>query len=288
MALPTKKTEPNITPERVRMLIYGPPKIGKTTFAADAPDVVFAAAEAGHDALSVFKVDIKTWDDLLEAGRELAAGKHQFKTIALDTIDNLWRLCTENVLGKLKIEHESDAGFGKAYGMIQAEFHRVLTRFSLLPYGLILISHSQEKTFETRTGEITRVVPTLPEKARKIVLGLVDVIVFVDLEVTKEGGKVVSSKRVLRTKPSQHYEAGDRSGRLPDTIDLSWNAFATAYTAPKPSGKPAAQASATPATNKSTAAASTPKTPPSQPKVSTTVTPPAQQGRQQQPTSPSK
>jgi len=31
-----------------------------------------------------------------------------------------------------------------------------------------------------------------------------------------------SIRRVIRTKPSLYYEAGDRTGRLPETIDLDF------------------------------------------------------------------
>jgi hypothetical protein len=44
---------------------------------------------------------------------------------------------------------------------------------------------------------------------------------------------------VIRTKPSLYYEAGDRTGRLPETIDLDYRKFLEAFQAaagasPKP------------------------------------------------------
>jgi len=45
---------------------------------------------------------------------------------------------------------------------------------------------------------------------------MADLILFCDLQVsTDESGKPVY-RRVMRTKPNLHYEAGDRTGRLPD------------------------------------------------------------------------
>jgi hypothetical protein len=38
-------------------------------------------------------------------------------------------------------------------------------------------------------------------------------------------------RRVIRTKPSLYYEAGDRTGRLPETIDLDFKQFLEAFTA---------------------------------------------------------
>ena len=85
-----------------------------------------------------------------------------------------------------------------------------------------------------------RVVPTLPDKARKIVLGMADMVLFCDLEVsTGESGEQLV-RRVIRTKPSLYYEAGDRTGRLPDTLDLNFKAFLSEFNATPTPAKPAA------------------------------------------------
>ena len=38
-------------------------------------------------------------------------------------------------------------------------------------------------------------------------------------------------RRVIRTKPSLYYEAGDRTGRMPETIDLDFRKFLDAFNA---------------------------------------------------------
>jgi hypothetical protein len=214
---------------------------------SEAPDALFLATEAGLNSLEAYQVPIATWDELICAYREIAAGHHEFKTIILDTVDNAYRMCTEHVCQKLKIEHESDLGYGKGYALINNEFLRVLTRLSLLPYGLFLISHAQEKETETRTGKLTRIVPTLPDKARKLVLGMVDIILFCDIDVeTGPDGKAVA-RRGRRPKPDVRYEAGDRTGRLPEVIDLDFGKFLAAYEQAQPkasAGSPAAAAEA--------------------------------------------
>jgi hypothetical protein len=205
--------------------------VHNSTWCSQAEGALFLATEAGLNNLDVYQVPIGTWDDLLAACKEIADGKHPFKTIIIDTVDNAYRMCSEHVCQKFKIEHESDLGYGKGYALINNEFYRVLNKLALLPYGLFLVSHSQEKELETRTGKLTRIVPTLPEKARKIVLGMVDIILFGDLDTSVgEDGKP-TTRRVLRTKPSLHYEAGDRTGRLPEVIDLDFKKFAEAYAA---------------------------------------------------------
>ncbi len=223
--LPTAKTKPKQSLSDLTALIYGPSKIGKTTWCSHAPEALFLATEPGLNSLDTYQIPIKTWDDFLNACAEIAEGKHSFKTIIIDTADNAYKLCAEYVCAKHKIDHESDLGYGKGYALINNEFQRVLNKLAFLPYGLFIVSHSQDKEIETRTGKYIKMVPTLPDKARKIVIGLVDIIAFCDLEATTNGDGKTVYRRVMRTKPSPFYDAGDRTGRLPEVIDLDFNTF---------------------------------------------------------------
>jgi len=228
--LPTAKTPPKAELADLSVLWYGKTKIGKSSTCAQADGALFLATEAGLNHLETYQAPIASWEEMLQACAEIAGGKHPFRTIIVDTVDQAYRLCTEYVCAKFKIDHESDLGYGKGYALVNNEFTRVLTKLSLLPYGLYLISHAQEKDVETRTGSITRIVPTLPDKARKIVLGLVDMVLYCDLEITSGPNGEQCMRRVIRTKPSLHYEAGDRTGRLPEILDLDYTTFVTAFT----------------------------------------------------------
>ena len=177
----------------------------------------------------MYQLPILSWDDLLNACAEITEGKHPFRTVIIDTIDNAYKFCTDYIVKKAKVEHESDLGYGKGYALVNNEFQRVLSKLAFLPYGLFLISHAKEIEVDTRTGKYTRIVPTLPDKARKIVLGMVDQVLFCDLEVTKAEGGAESTNRVIRTKPGLYYEAGDRTGRLPETIELDFRNFLESF-----------------------------------------------------------
>src|SRR5690606_12682156 len=107
-----------------------------------------------------------------------------------------------------------------------------LTRLASLPYGLVLISHAVDKRIETRTGEYTKTQPSLPDRARHVVLGLVDMILYCDTVPKKDGNGNVTVERVIRTKPHPTYEAGDRTGRLPETLPLDYAAFARCFAKP--------------------------------------------------------
>jgi hypothetical protein len=229
--LPTAKTQAKPALADMTVLVYGQTKIGKSTFCSQADGALFLATEPGLNALEVFQVPIQSWDDLLNACAEVTEGKHPFKTVIIDTIDNAYKFCTDYIVKKFKIEHESDLGYGKGYALVNNEFQRVLTKLAFLPYGLFLVSHAKEIEIETRTGKYTRIVPTLPDKARKIVLGMVDIVLYCDLDVSAGADGEPIIRRVIRTKPSLYYEAGDRTGRLPETIDLDYGKFLEAFQA---------------------------------------------------------
>jgi hypothetical protein len=97
---------------------------------------------------------------------------------------------------------------------------------------------------DSRTGKYMRVVPTLPDKARKIVLGMADMVLFCDLEVSNGENGEQRVRRVIRTKPSLYYEAGDRTGRLPEILDLDFKAFLTEFSGTSTPVKPAASSKA--------------------------------------------
>ena len=254
--LPMTRSIPKQNLSEYTIFAYGQVKVGKTTWASGFPNGLFLASESGHNSLSVFKVDIDSWDKFLDVCRELASGDHPFENVILDTIDNFYEMCRQYICTKNKVSHESEMSYGRGYALVMSEFQRVMTRLSMLPMGLVMISHSNVLELQTRTGVRHKIVPSLKEKPRQLVLGLSDIIAFCDLEtITGEDGKP-TYRRVIRTKPSPNYEAGDRTGKLPDPLPLDFNAFKTAFekavgqaadkpaetkTNPDPNSKPKAQ-----------------------------------------------
>ncbi len=240
VALPTERSKPTADLSQQTVLVYGPPKIGKSSFASRFPDALFFECEPGLNQLEVFKVPTYSWEDFLAACKLVASGEHRFKTVVVDTIDNAFKYCADHVCGKHSIEYEGDMPHGKGWALVKNEWHRVLTRLASLPYGLVLISHAQDKTVETRTGEYTKTQPSLPDRARNVVLGLVDMILYCDAVTRKDAAGNLSVERVIRTKPHPTYEAGDRTGRLPEVLPLDFEAFYRAFNSAAPQATPAA------------------------------------------------
>jgi hypothetical protein len=229
MMLPTVKQQPKRTLTEFTMLLYGPSKIGKTRFCSSIPNALFIATEQGHNHVEAFVRPVNCWDDFLLVCAELAKKEHPFTSVLIDTTSNLVGMCTDHVLAKYKVSHESDLPYGKGHALVRNEFTRVINKLAMLGLGTVFICHAIEREYETQTGKRIRIVPDLPEKIRQFVVGLCDFVAYANVESSVDSQGHRSVHRVLHTKPSAEYDAGDRTGKLPETLPLDYDSFVKAF-----------------------------------------------------------
>ncbi|MFC1745778.1 ATP-binding protein [Candidatus Riflebacteria bacterium] len=228
--LPTEKSPVVRAIEKQVFTVYGPIKIGKSTFCSQMEDPLFLATEPGLNALNVFQHNIPSWSEFLKVCLELTKdkSKERFQNIIIDTIDNLYAFCREDVLGKAGVDHESDLGYGKGWSLVNTEFERVIKKLCLLGYGVVFISHSKEKEMDSRIGKYAKTVPSLSNSAAQAIMGLSDlVLLFISEPVKDKKGDMIETS-VIKTRPSKFYDAGSR-WPLPDDIPLNYSAFKEAY-----------------------------------------------------------
>ncbi len=228
MPLPTVKSSKESNYLKKIYLWYGAPKVGKTTIAAgfgddDKNKVLFFATEPGHKFQEIYSyqvTDKKTgelvlpskWEHWVACCKELATTKHDFKCVAIDTLDNLYKWCSIYTLKRLGITHESELGFGKGYHAVRDEFFIPLNYLTQNGYGLIFISHEDTQERQRGPRKIAYTDTTLPGTCRKLVHGITDYIFYFGMDF--EG------KRWIRTKGSETVNAGDRSGILPEKLPM--------------------------------------------------------------------
>ena len=222
--LPIVKSEINVKLSDQVILVYGRPKIGKSTFCSYFDEALFIATEPGLNHLEVFKVPVNSWEKFLEVCREIAEGHHPFKTIIIDTIDNLVGFCNDYICRKNDIGHISEMPMGKGWAMSTAEFTRVISKLSMLGIGPVMVAHVKQEEIETKTKKYNRWTINVGGKSQDAILAMPDIILFMDSEV--EGG---AERGVIRTKPSMYFEAGDKSRRLPEVISFPLDNPKVAY-----------------------------------------------------------
>ena len=103
--------------------------------------------------------------------------------------------------------------------MVSKEFDDNLRSIVQMDYGLVMISHSIDKTFTDEQGkEFNRIVPTLDRRAKNIVSRMVDIYGYARGVTEADGTNV--TKLFLRGTP--RFEAGSRFKYTPDYIDFSY------------------------------------------------------------------
>ena len=221
--LPTTRTSRETDYLKFIYLIFGIPKIGKSTILSKMGKVLVFATEPGHKSLEIFKYEVQNkktgklesptrWIDFKICCKDLVTEDHDFNCLGIDTVDNLWKWCSEYICHKHKIEHESDLGFGKGYALVREEFMKPINYLAQRGMGIIFVSHSKTSEKELVNRKITYTDSTLPGSAAKVINGLCDYILyfFVDVE----------GHRLIRTKGIETINAGDRTGKLPEIIPM--------------------------------------------------------------------
>lgn len=230
MALPTEKSKPGLRLSRAKVSLYGPPKIGKSTFASELlPDnTLFLATEPGLGALEVFSEEVRDWETFRRAVDDLAADPGPFKIVVVDTVDELYRMCSDYVCKKMEIDHPADAEYGKGWGAVADEFRLRVGKLANLGLGLWFISHAKDVEVKKKVGKKTVTQSTLARQGRQFITGFVDFIFLATWEGDEE-----KSNRVLRTQGAEEHEAGGRMPRgalpLSDPLPLDAKALAADF-----------------------------------------------------------
>lgn len=228
----------------IRVVMYAPEGLGKTTFASRAPAPVFIASEDGTSHLDVQRLpDVDTWRGVLEALSELESGAHDYQTVVLDTADWLepmiWAHICESE-GKKSIE---DFGYGKGYTAALAEWRRLCHALDRLraarKMNAIILAHSHVKTFKNPAGEdFDRYELKVHAKAAGVLKEWCDAVLFAEYEtlVREKDGKrkgVSNGARIVHTERTAAWDAKNRFD-LPAILPLDWDAFAAAIVVGQP------------------------------------------------------
>lgn len=201
LVLPTTKTAPSEVLQDYSILLFGEKKIGKTTLASMFVDNLLLCTEPGAKSLDVFKMDVRTWKEFKKIIRLLRKDK-RFRTVTVDTVDLLFKLCDGQVCSDLGIDHVSEADWGRGWSAVRDEFTTVMADLMSLGKGVILISHSTEKEIKPRSGpKYDRIQPTMPNTARDICEAMVDIWAYFHYD---------GHDRILTIRGDEHITAGHR------------------------------------------------------------------------------
>lgn len=235
------------TPDKVT--VAGLEGVGKTTFGATAPGAVFICAEDGTDELDTKRFPMPsdvTMADIYDAIAALRNGKHEFKTLVIDTIDWLEPLLVRAVCERnnwmavgdegVRVPNVEAPGFGKGWEAVADEWRKFLAALDGLRssrgMGIVLIGHAVLRRYSNpHADDYERFECSVSKKAWALIRQWSKAVMFAAHEEVvskKKGEKAKGSftgRRVLFTERSAGYDAKNRYG-LPAMIDLDYSEYA--------------------------------------------------------------
>ncbi len=223
-----------------RALCYGGDGVGKTRFAAGAPDPFVLDVNKGSLEYDVRRIIPETWSETLEWIGAVEKGDVKCKSLVIDSISDLEHMGNTEFFPGTTID-KWDGGYGRGEGFALTRWRELLSaleRVWVSGKSIILVGHMTVKHFDDPTGpgydryEIA---------ARPKIAGLLrqwsDYVLFAKEEVAQqkvagEVKAVTNGTRWLHTQRCPAFDAKARGTTLfPERILLSWDEFARARAA---------------------------------------------------------
>lgn len=227
-------------------MAYGPHKIGKSSFGADAPSPIFVTTEDGVDNIPVDQFPkAETWQEFIANVEQVARGEHEHKALVIDTLNGAVDLaaryiCSEQFSGVWAPKKGTEAflSYGNGWAATAEECRKLIVLFDACRNrGMIvlLLAHTGLQNVKNPLeGDFQKYAPDIDKRVWSVFARWADVVGRADYEYTylkssnpNAKGRVVStSTRVLRFEGGAAEDVGCRVGfSLPPILPLSWSEF---------------------------------------------------------------
>jgi hypothetical protein len=199
------------------LLMYGAPKVGKSTMLSKLDDCLIVDTERGANMLEGYIENVNNRDELIELLMQLKDSKDvKYKYIALDTIDKVAEWAEQRVCEEEGVRSLSDLAFGKGYGLMREKVSKTIEAFLGVTEHLIIVGHRKPAYAVTEGNPI--VIPEsldMTGKLKNIIMSRCDAIGYVFRE---------ENKLMVSFQSNEAIEAGSRCEHLKGKIiDFEWN-----------------------------------------------------------------
>lgn len=224
-------------PGALKVALYGPEGIGKSTFASKWPDPLFIDTEDSTVHMDVRRLPKpEYWTELLNEVDWVYSNPTCCKTLVVDTADWAERLCIEFVCADKQVDSLEAFAYGKGYVFVQEKFGHLLDKLENVRkkgIHILIIAHSKLQKFEQpdELGAYDRWSMKLSKQVGPMLREWVDALFFANyktivINVDNKGAakgknKVQGGKRVMYTTHMPCWDAKNRFG-LPDETEFSY------------------------------------------------------------------
>src|SRR3954469_3407124 len=136
--------KPEAVTKRLKLFMFGPAGVGKTTAALQFPNAYIIDAERGAENYdAVIKeggsVIFQTNDmsDVIQEVKSLLTVKHDYRTLVIDPITTLYNDLLE------KCEHKAGPDFGRHYGEANKTMKRLANLIMALDMNVVVTAHAK-------------------------------------------------------------------------------------------------------------------------------------------------
>lgn len=222
MAFSLKDVQKGAQVKARKVVLYGPPKLGKSTLAGATRDSLMVPTEdrVGHIDCDKTPV-VKHYSEINEIFNSLLNETHRYTRVIFDTIDWLepiihQYLCEKNNWKSITDDHNKETAFsrGLKYHAVSGWKNFLYNCDVLRDKGIdvILVSHSQTIKINPPDGdEYDKYVMKIDKNSLSIVEEWADVIAFYNKEifVNKTGNALKTTGKAITTNVRKLHLAGD-------------------------------------------------------------------------------
>lgn len=204
----------------IKMLVYGQPGIGKSTMALSAPDPVLFDFDGGVQRVNVAfqcpTLQVKNWEEAIQALEELKGGDVKCDTIVIDTAGKMLDYMSDFIMRNDSKMRMRDGSLSlKGYGARKVMFQNFLREVAMMGKNIVFVAHEREE----KDGETKIVRPEIGGSSAGDLMKELDLVGYV---------QAVGSDRTVYWTPQEKFYAKNTCNlpawqKIPVIVDANGN-----------------------------------------------------------------